>query len=49
MLASAYMLAGFGEVESTLMVLAAINAPHFIVDRYVWRIRKDPTYSTVVA
>jgi hypothetical protein len=45
----AYMLAGFGQVESTLMVLAAINIHHFIVDRYIWRIRKDHNYATVVA
>jgi hypothetical protein len=45
----AYMLAGFGQVESTMMVLATINIHHFIVDRYIWRIRKDNNYATVVA
>jgi hypothetical protein len=45
----AYMLAGFGQVESTLMVLAAVNIHHFVVDGYIWRIRKDHNYATVVA
>jgi len=45
----AYMLAGYGKVESMFMVIAAINVHHFIVDRYIWRIRKDRNYRTVVA
>jgi hypothetical protein len=45
----AYVLAGFGKVESMFMVIAAINIHHFIVDAYVWRIRKDRNYGTVVA
>jgi hypothetical protein len=45
----AYMLAGYGKVESMFMVMAAINIHHFIVDAYIWRIRKDPNYRTVVA
>ena len=32
-----YMLVGFGEVESMLLVVAAINLHHFIVDAYIWR------------
>ena len=36
-LPSFYMLAGFGEVESILLVVAAINLHHFIVDAYIWR------------
>ncbi len=45
----AYMLAGFGQVESAYMVVAAINIHHFIVDRFIWRIRKDRNYQTVVS
>lgn len=45
----AYMLAGFGMVESTLMVIAAINIHHFIVDAFIWRIRRDPNLATVMA
>ena len=44
---SAYMLFGFGYVESSLMVVAAINIHHFIVDGYIWRLRKDPNYRNV--
>jgi len=45
----AYMWAGYGQVESMFMVVAVINIHHFIVDRYIWRIRKDRNYQTVVA
>jgi len=45
----AYMLAGYGQVQSVFLVAAAINVHHFIVDRYIWRIRKDRNYRTVVA
>lgn len=45
----AYMWAGYGKVESMFMVIAAINIHHFIVDAYIWKIRKDPNYRTVVA
>ena len=44
-----YVLAGFGTVESTLMVIAAINVHHFVVDGFIWRIRKDPNYQTVMS
>lgn len=35
----AYVFAGFGAVESTLMVVAAINIHHFIVDGFIWRFK----------
>jgi hypothetical protein len=44
---SAYMLLGFGYVESSFIVVAVINLHHFIVDGYIWRLRKDPNYRTV--
>ena len=44
-----YVLAGYGTVESALMVIAAINVHHFIVDGFIWRIRKDPNYRTVMS
>lgn len=31
----AFVLAGFGFVESAMLVTAAINAHHFIVDAYI--------------
>ena len=45
----AYQLAGFGMVESVFLVVAAVNVHHFVVDAYVWRIRRDPNYGTVMA
>jgi len=44
-----YVLAGFGTVESSLMVIAAINIHHFVVDGFIWRIRRDPNYRTVMS
>jgi hypothetical protein len=38
----AYLQMGFGYVESVLMVVAAINIHHFIVDAYIWKVRSDP-------
>lgn len=37
----AYLFAGFGLAESMLLCAAVINIHHFIVDRYIWRLRKD--------
>jgi hypothetical protein len=34
-----YVLAGFGMVESLLLVVAIINIHHFVVDAYIWRLR----------
>lgn len=36
----AYAYTGFGYAESTLLVVAAINVHHFIVDGYIWRLKK---------
>ena len=43
----AYVLAGYGLAESMALVIAVINIHHFIVDAYIWRLRKDPNYRTV--
>lgn len=43
----AFVLAGFGFVESAMLVTAAINVHHFIVDAYIWRLRRDPNYAVV--
>jgi hypothetical protein len=32
-----------------LLVIAIINIHHFIVDRYIWRLRKDRNYRHVVS
>ena len=44
----AYMLAGFGLVESALVVAAVINIHHFIVDAYIWRLKKTDTNRRIV-
>jgi hypothetical protein len=44
-----YVMAGFGRVESLLMVATAINLHHFITDGYIWRLRADPNRRVVMA
>ena len=44
----AYRLAGFGVVESMLLVAAAINIHHFIVDAYIWKLGKKDSNRTIV-
>ncbi len=43
----AYVLAGFSLSQSMLLVAAVINIHHFIVDGYIWKLRKDPNYAIV--
>jgi hypothetical protein len=43
----AYVMAGFGMAESMLLVVAAINIHHFIVDAYIWKLRRGSNYRTV--
>ena len=44
-----FSLLGFSYGESVLVCVAAINIHHFIVDRGIWRVRRDPNYRHVVA
>jgi hypothetical protein len=44
----AFTLAGFGMVESMLLVIAAINVHHFVVDAYIWRLRPGDSNRRVV-
>ncbi len=44
----AYMLLGFGPVESVLFVIAAINIHHFIVDAYIWKLRPGDSNRRVI-
>ncbi len=37
----AFILVGFGKLESVLLVVATINIHHFIVDGYIWRLKKS--------
>jgi hypothetical protein len=43
-----FMFAGFGPVESFMLVAAAINVHHFIVDAFIWRLKKSDTNRAVV-
>jgi hypothetical protein len=44
----AYVFAGFGMVESVLLVIAAINIHHFIVDAYIWRVSRGGANRSIV-
>jgi hypothetical protein len=44
----AYIALGYGKVESIFMVVAIINVHHFIVDGFIWHIRKDRRLARVV-
>lgn len=35
-----FVLAGFGMMESIFLVVVAVNIHHFIVDAYIWRLKK---------
>jgi hypothetical protein len=44
----AYSWAGYNLQKAALLTTAAINIHHFVVDAYIWRLRKDPNYRNVV-
>ena len=43
-----FVFAGFGLLESVLLVTAAINIHHFVVDAYVWRLKKGDSNRRIV-
>lgn len=43
-----YRFLGFGMTESVLMVIAAINIHHFIVDAYIWKLRPGDSNREVI-
>jgi len=45
----AYVLAGFSYPQSYLLIVSVINIHHFIVDAYIWRLRRDPSYAAAAA
>jgi hypothetical protein len=45
----AWVWAGFGMVESVLLVVSIVNIHHFVVDAAIWRLRRDAGVRTVVA
>ena len=36
-----FVMAGFGPVESIVLVVAAINIHHFVVDAFIWRLKRS--------
>ncbi len=42
-----YVLAGFDYAMSYALIVSVINVHHFIVDAYIWRLRRDPGYAAV--
>jgi hypothetical protein len=47
-LPQAYAFAGFSLTESLLLVTAAINVHHFIVDAFIWRLGRQDTNRAIV-
>lgn len=43
-----YQMLGFGAAESVLLVIAAINIHHFIVDGHIWKLRRGDINRRVV-
>jgi hypothetical protein len=43
-----YVWAGFGYTESLLLVVAAINLHHFIVDGFIWRLGRGGSNRRIV-
>ena len=44
----AFVMLGFGMVESIAVCVAAINIHHFIVDAYIWRLKKGDRNREIV-
>ena len=47
-LPQAFVFAGFDLTASLLMIAAAINIHHFIVDGYIWKLGRGDSNRTVV-
>ena len=45
----ASVLASLRFSQSFLVIVAIINIHHFIVDAYIWRLRRDPNYAVVTS
>jgi hypothetical protein len=43
-----FVMAGFGFVESAILCAVAINLHHFIVDAYIWRLKKGDRNREIV-
>lgn len=49
LLPQGFVMVGFGLVESLLLVIAAINVHHFIVDAFIWRLGRSADNRRIVA
>jgi hypothetical protein len=45
----AFVLLGFTFAESVVLVITVVNLHHFVVDAFIWRLRRDPNYAVVAA
>jgi hypothetical protein len=45
----AYALAGFDPLRSVTLVTAVINIHHFVVDAFIWRLRRSPAAALALA
>jgi hypothetical protein len=43
------VLASLHFSQSLLIMVAIINIHHFIVDAYIWRLKRDPNYAVVTS
>lgn len=43
-----FVAIGFGQAESVLLVVAAINIHHFIVDGYIWKLGRNDANAKIV-
>jgi hypothetical protein len=44
----AWVALGYEQMLTAQLVVAIINIHHFVVDAYIWRLRRDPNFRTVV-
>jgi hypothetical protein len=44
----AYVALGYEKMLTAQLVVAVINIHHFVVDAYIWRLRRDPNLRTVI-
>jgi hypothetical protein len=44
-----FVMLGFPFAESMMLVIALVNIHHFVVDAFIWRLRRDPNYAVVAA
>ena len=44
----AYVALGYERMLTAQLVVGVINIHHFVVDAYIWRLRRDPNLRTVV-